>query len=86
MTGAPKRLRASHSTAAVITLMAEAAEKGLGYAEISAKAKANVDLRARASRREEKVRCKNTRTEARLLKIPGFTNVSKADALAATRE
>ncbi|CAB3220545.1 unnamed protein product [Arctia plantaginis] len=65
--GAPRKLRAPRSSAVVITLTAEAAERGVGYAEVLTKVKANVDLKALEI---PGVRCKNTRTGARLLEAP----------------
>ncbi|CAB3222284.1 unnamed protein product [Arctia plantaginis] len=78
--GAPRKLRAPRSSAVVITLTAEAAERGVGYAEVLTKVKANVDLKALEI---PGVRCKNTRTGARLLEVAGATSGPKADALAA---
>ncbi|CAB3241089.1 unnamed protein product [Arctia plantaginis] len=78
--GAPRKLRAPRSSAVVITLTAEAAERGVGYAEVLTKVKANVDLKALEI---PGVRCKNTRTGARLLEVAGATSGPKAVALAA---
>ncbi|PZC77602.1 hypothetical protein B5X24_HaOG203158 [Helicoverpa armigera] len=73
------RLRAPRSTAVVLTLQPRAEERGLTYAEVLTRAKANISL---SDLGISGIRCKTTTTGARLLEISGATSGPKADALA----
>ncbi|OWR43207.1 gag protein [Danaus plexippus plexippus] len=73
------RLSIPRSTAVVLTLKPGAEERGLTYAGILAKAKAEISL---SDLGITGLRCKTTATGGRLLEISGSSSGPKADALA----
>ncbi|XP_046974306.1 uncharacterized protein LOC124540681 [Vanessa cardui] len=75
----PARLRTPRSTAVALTLQPGAEERGLSYADILAKAKAEISL---SDLGITGLRCKTTATGGRLLEVSGATSGPKADALA----
>ncbi|KAJ0182188.1 hypothetical protein K1T71_001557 [Dendrolimus kikuchii] len=74
------RLRAPKSAAVVLTLQPGAADRGVTFANLFSKAKANIRLADLGI--EGGVRLKCARTGARMLVLPGADTAPKADALA----
>ncbi|XP_045772961.1 M protein, serotype 24-like [Maniola jurtina] len=73
------RLRTPRSAAVVLTLRPDVKEKGLTYATVLAKAKAEIELGELGI---AGVRCKTTVTGARMLEVAGASSGPQADALA----
>lgn len=74
-----RKLRPPRSAAVVITLQAEAKDKGTTYADVLLKAKQTV---VPAELGIEQIRFRQTATGARILELPGTDSSDKADKLA----
>ncbi|KAJ0172433.1 hypothetical protein K1T71_012406 [Dendrolimus kikuchii] len=74
------RLRPPRSAAVVLTLQPGAADRGVTYADLLSKAKANIRLADVGI--EGGLRLKRARTGARMLVVPGANSAPQADALA----
>ncbi|KAJ0175991.1 hypothetical protein K1T71_008165 [Dendrolimus kikuchii] len=73
-------MRVPNTTAVILTLLPAAVEKGISYADVMEKAKANIKL---GDLGIAGVKLKTARTGARMLLLPGKDSGEKADALAA---
>ncbi|KAJ0170396.1 hypothetical protein K1T71_013767 [Dendrolimus kikuchii] len=76
------RLRPPKSSAVVLTMQSGAEERGVTYASLLSRAKANIRLADLGI--EGGLRLKRARTGARMLVVPGATSAPQADALAAS--
>ena len=73
------KLRSPNTTAVMLSLQPEAAQRGVTYGEIINEAKAKIDLKTLDI---SAVRFKTTATGARILELPGAASGDKADSLA----
>ncbi|KAJ0172446.1 hypothetical protein K1T71_011585 [Dendrolimus kikuchii] len=74
------RMRPPKSSAVVLTMQSGAEERGVTYASLLSRAKANIRLADLGI--EGGLRLKRARTGARMLVVPGATSAPQADALA----
>ncbi|KAJ0169191.1 hypothetical protein K1T71_015318 [Dendrolimus kikuchii] len=74
------RMKEPNAAVVVLTLLPAAVEKGVTYADVMAKAKANIRL---GDLGIAGLKLKTARTGARTLLLPGKENLEKADAIAA---
>ncbi|XP_045533791.1 uncharacterized protein LOC123720954 [Papilio machaon] len=77
---APRKLKAPHSSAVVVTLTENAMKKGLTYSAVLKEAKEKLDLKETIG--VESVQFRRAVTGATIIRIPGATSAPKADILA----